>query len=187
MLKRKHKMGFITLGMFGAMGFGVFTNPYFINNTTNFRLHYRWIESKDFIFSPNYKFLGRTPNGKQALHMLVHSWLGISIRVETTTWGSRRPKVILTHSEEYFEAPVGPLEKDFDIVCSKDSRYIALVRKGWFLDCYDFKKETRNSFDSILHGQVNNSDINKWKAYHNRIDKIIGDNFISVISDNSEF
>ena len=181
-------MGFITLGMFYAMGFGIFTSPYFINNATNFQLHYSWKKciAYPFMGLDNYKFLGYTPDGKQALHMLVHSWLGISIRIETTTWGSRKPKEILTHSEEHIIAPTGPLEKDFDIICSKDSRYIALVRKGWFLDCYDFKNLKRDPLDIVLHGQVNNADMNQWKAYHNRISGIIGVDFISALSNDPD-
>lgn len=181
MIKKRHQKGFATIGIFCVMGFGIFTNPYIINNCTNFYLHYRWIESKDLILSPNYMFLGYTPNGKYALHMLNHSWFGTTLKIETTQWGSRKPKPILSFSEERLQSPIGPLEKEFDIVCSKDSRHVAMVCKGWFVDSYDFENETRNSVDIGFMGTTKKADMEKWGIYHNIISQMIGNDFVSVL------
>lgn len=84
------------------------------------------------------------------------------------------------------EIPSGPLEKEFDVVCSKDSRYIAMIRYGWFVDFYDFKTKVHDSLGIVLLNEINEEDMNDWKTYHKKVSDIIEEDTISIIENYSK-
>lgn len=162
--------------------------PYSINVLTNHRLHYWWGECMGiFAFGTgNHMSLGYTANNKYALHLVDYSWQGNCIDIETTTRFSYKPTAVLTLNDESLKACVGPLEKNFDVVCSKDSHYIAMIRNGWFIDFYDFNTKSRDSLDIVLVGEINEKDMNKWKIYHNKIAALVGQDTVSILEDFNE-
>ena len=178
----------VGLVILGSIIFLAFAVPYSINICTNHRFHYFWKELGGiFVFgSDKYTSLGYTPNKKYALHLVDSSWQGNYIAIETTRRFSYKPTEILLLSDEDLKAPIGPFKKDSDVVCSENSHYIAIIRKGWFIDFYDFKNKKRDSLDVVLVGEIDKENMNQWEEYHNKISGIMGDDFISIIPNDSD-
>jgi hypothetical protein len=192
MIKAKlRKTAIVTSVILCSIAFLAFVLPYFINVCTNHRFHYS-IEQMGVLTQTHYQNLGLTPDKKYSLHLLVDSWLGTVYRIEATTRFSVKYNTVLLFAEEHFKVPPGPLQnRQSPVVSSKDSRYIALIASGWYVDCYDFHDVTGISpnprfFMGDYSLKENEEYFQKLKNYHEKIANIIGEDPISIIEYNTK-
>lgn len=173
--------------IFSLIVLAIFLLYYSLNILTNHRLHYSLVQAKDILSESYYENLGFTPDKKYSLHLHVYSWLSTECTVEATTRFSLRHQEVLFFAMEDFKAPQGPLkEKQGLVVCSKDSRYLALITLGWYADCYDFQNNKRISPDIFFMGDYsqkeNEEKLKRLQDFHIKVADLIGDDTVSVLN-----
>lgn len=189
---KRRKIAIISIAVLGMLVFLRYVPAYVINLATNHRFHYSVQQMKDILAETHYENLGLAPDKKHTLHLLVSSWLSTEYSIEATTRFSTDYKKVLLFAEEHFKVPDGPLQKkQTPVVASKDSRYIALIAAGWYVDCYDFQQEENISpeghfFMGDYHTKEYAEDFQELKTYHNKIANLLGQETISVLQNLEE-
>lgn len=187
MPKKKRNIAAICVMVLGLFVFLFVALPYAINVCTNHRLHYFVRQARCILAETHYENIGFTPDKKYSLHLLVVSWLSTEYKIEASTPFSLRPKEVLFFAEEHFKIPAGPLSTEKNtVVCSKDSRYIALIICGWYVDCYDFLNHTNISpekrfFMGDYEKKESEDNFHILRDYHNQIALCIGNDTIPIL------
>ena len=115
---------------------------------------------------------GESPNGDMNYHIMGSGMQGETYWVRVAKRRQVLAREIMRVGTEDF-SKTGPLGKGRGIAWSASGDRCALACKGWFVDCYDLKKQKGNRFQKGLYLHT---DLDELKAYHDSVVIFLGDN-----------
>ena len=115
--------------------------------------------------------LGESPNGEWNIQMINSGMRGAGYDVRISKRYYIFPNSIMHFETSHF-SNCGPLENRLAVAWSASGERCALVWEGWYVDCYDLKKQREYRFSNCLSADTNLQELN---TYHNSTVQFLGD------------
>lgn len=124
-------------------------------------------------FGPELVMEFQSPNGDLDCLVLVDGFQGVDYSLLAARWYNPGMPEVLRCGRKDYVGPRGPRELSVGLAWSAGGDRVAMILSGWYVDYYDFDKESRDSFGD---GLFMHTKVAKLRTYHKRIAGLIGQN-----------